>query len=166
MAQEWLNDHAPGYNELSEKQKSVITDFSLLRSLFEAQVLTNPASALSIQVEMNSLNYLGLLNTEDFEKPKEYFTRRYADGRKLNDRFKGLHLRKYDNPALVERVLKNQSDSISEIVTALLVLVFRYGNNFFQEPAWAERLDEELDDFNMANELLMQILKIHQVKRA
>jgi hypothetical protein len=164
MLPEWLNEYAPGYNALSEKHKSVITGFLLLRSLFEAQVMSNPSSGMSIQAEMNRLNYQGLLNAEDFEKPKEYFTHRYADGGKLNERFKELGLKKYDNPALIERALKNQSESMPEIITALLVIVFRHANNFFQEPAWPEQLDEALADFNMANELLMRVLEIQRAK--
>jgi hypothetical protein len=164
MLPEWSNEHLPGYNALSEKQKSVLTGFTLLRSLFEAQVLANPSSGMSIQAEMNGLNYLGLLNPEDFAEPKEYFTRRYADDGKLNERFKELGLKKYDNPALIERVLKNQSESMPEILTALLVIVFRYANNFFQEPAWAQQLDEALADFEMANQLLMQVLEIQRAK--
>jgi hypothetical protein len=164
MLPEWSNEHLPGYNELSEKHKNVVTGFTLLRSLFEAQVLANPSSGMSIQAEMNSLNYLGLLNAADFEQLREYFTHRYADGGKLNEHFKELGLKKYDNPALIERVLKNQSESMPEILTALLVIAFRYANNFFQQPAWAQQLDEALADFEMANRLLMRVLQIQRAK--
>lgn len=161
MVQEWLNYHAPGYSGLNDEEKSAIMNFSLLWSLFEAQVLDNSASASRIQTKMNEMNNLGLLKIEDFEKSKEYFTHRYFDGEKLNYRFEHLHFRDNDNRALVELVLKDEADLISEIVTALFIIVLRYRNNFFHGVKWAYGFEEQLDNFNIANKLLMRTLEIH-----
>lgn len=56
MIQTWLNLNAPGYEELGQDEKGAIQDFSLLWSLFEAQVLNTSASADSIQFNQRSIH--------------------------------------------------------------------------------------------------------------
>jgi hypothetical protein len=161
MVQDWLNQHIPGYAELGDEEKSAIMNFSLLWSLFEAQVLGNSASARAIQTKINAWANSGLLKTEEFEKHKVYFTQRYIDGGSPNNRFRHLHLRNRDNPELVRRVLKDETNDISEIVSALLIIVWRYRNNFFHGYKWAYGFKGQLNNFINANELLMRTLEIH-----
>ena len=161
MVEDWLIHNAPGYDELSEEEKRAIRDFSLLWSLFEAQVLNNSASANSIRAKVIDWDSRGLLKKDDFEKFKEYFTQRYVDNKNLNFRFQHLHLRNNDNPALVEKVLKDETDMISEIATGLLIIVLRYRNNSFHGFKWAYGFKEQFDNFRIASELLICALEIN-----
>jgi len=62
MLPEWLNLNAPGFEELSNEEKNAIMHFSLLWSLFEAQVLNTSASANSICSKINSWSDAGVLS--------------------------------------------------------------------------------------------------------
>ena len=118
MIQNWLVNNAPGYDELSEEEKSEIMQFSLLWSLFEGQVLNTSASPGSIQKIVNSLEKAGLINLADFENCRNYFSQRYIENGNTNFRFPHLHFRRNDNQDLVERVLKNETNDVSEVVIA------------------------------------------------
>ena len=161
MVQDWLNQNAPGYAELNTKEKQAVMEFSLLWSLFEGLVLDYSANVNTIKSKMETWEELGLLGTEELDEYKQYFTRRYIEDGQINDRFTQLHFRNSDNSALVERVLKDETDSASEIITALLIIVFRYRNNFFHGYKWAYGFADQLNNFNKANELLIQVLKIN-----
>lgn len=162
MLQDWLNINAPGYDRLSNEEKDAIMHFSLLWSLFEAQVLNTSASANSIQEKINSWNERGLINSESFESFKDYFINRYVDNGELNARFPHLHLRTRDKPDLVQAVLKGENDNINDVVTALLIIVFRYRNNFFHGIKWAYNFHDQLDNFNTANNLLMKVVETNK----
>lgn len=41
MSMQWLLARVPGFNNLSDEERSAIVDFSLLWSLFEARILAN-----------------------------------------------------------------------------------------------------------------------------
>jgi len=161
MVEEWLSKYAVGYSKLSKEEKETITNFPLLWSLFEAQILNCSASASSIKSKINDWDARGLLKLDGFKKYKEYFTHRYVNENNMNHKFSQLHLRKNDYPSLVEQVLKDETNLTSEIVTALLVIVLRYRNNFFHGSKWAYEFEKQFDNFSMANELLMYILEIH-----
>ena len=73
LTEDWLNFNAPGYKELSQKEKDAIMHFSLLWSLFESQVLNTAASALSIEKKIKTWHKANILNQEYFEEYKNYF---------------------------------------------------------------------------------------------
>ena len=162
MVHDWLYENAPGYQELNEEEKYAIMNFSWLWSLFEAQLLEYSASANSIQKFIKDWGDSGILQVDDFIEYKDYFAQRYMDDENTNGRFPHLHLReKTDKPGLVVRVLKNETNDVSEIVTALLIIVLRYRNNYFHGMKWAYGYEEQLDNFTVANKLLMKIMEIH-----
>ena len=161
MIQNWLVNNAPGYDELSEEEKSEIMHFSLLWSLFEARVLNTSASPRSIQTKINSPETAELLDHTEFENYRNYFSQRYIENGNTNFRFPHLHFRRNDNQGLVERVLKYETNDVSEVVIALLTIVYRYRNNFFHGIKWAYKFKEQLDNFRISNELLIQMLEIH-----
>ena len=55
MENEWLENNAPGYNELNEKEKKALCDFAILWTLFEDKVLKNSANVEKIKEAVNSL---------------------------------------------------------------------------------------------------------------
>ena len=162
MLPDWLNLNAPGYEELSQEEKDAIMHFSLLWSLFEAQVLNTSASANSIEAKINTWLESGLLNADDFEPFKSYFVERYIENGETNNRFEHLHLRNGDKPNLVKSVLNGEDNNISNVATALLIIVLRYRNNFFHGIKWAYQFNDQLDNFNTANNLLMKVIEINK----
>ena len=158
---DWLNLNAPGFRDLSPEEKNAIMHFSLLWSLFEAQVLNTSASANSIEEKINTWNEAGKLNPDDFENFKSYFIQRYIENGETNNRFEHLHLRNGDKPNLVKAVLKGEDNNIISVVTALLIIVLRYRNNFFHGIKWAYQFNDQLDNSNTANNLLMKVVEIN-----
>jgi hypothetical protein len=162
MIQNWLNLNAPGYEELGPDEKAALQDFSLLWSLFEAQVLNTAASAKSIQDKVNSWFDAGLIEPAEIEQFKLYFVDRYADNGELNYRFDHLHLRRGDKPELVQAVLKGEDDNAANLLVALLIIVLRYRNNFFHGIKWAYGFRGQLENFREANNLLIKVLEINR----
>jgi len=161
MTQEWLNINAPGYNNLSQEEKDAIMNFSLLWSLFEAQVLNNSASANTIEAKINMWNEQGYLKENEFNIFKSYFVNRYIEDGETNYHFEQLHLRNNDKPDLVKSVLKGDENNISTVVTTLLIIVLRYRNNYLHGIKWAYEFHDQLNNFNTANDLLMKIIEIN-----
>ena len=164
--QEWLNNYAPGYKELSERERRAIMDFAMLWSLFEAQVLNENGSANAIVSKVHEWYGRGLLAREQFEPFLRYFVERYVAEGALNSRFAHLHLRNNDHRDLVERVLlaaaNNENLSLVEVAAVPLIIVWRYRNNFFHGIKWAYQMRDQFDNFNKANHLLMLALDIHR----
>lgn len=161
MLPDWFNLNAPGYEDLNQEEKDAITHFSLLWSLFEAQVLNTSASANSIETKINSWNEANRLNAPEFEQFKNYFVQRYIENGVPNYRYDHLHLRNGDKPNLVSAVLKGEESSIACVLTAMLIIVLRYRNNFFHGIKWAYQFKDQLDNFNTANNLLMKVVEIN-----
>lgn len=164
MVPAWLNNNAPGYENLTGEEKNAVMHFSLLWSLFEAQVLNTSASANSIEHKMAQWNNGGLINLDDFSEYKNYFVQRYIENGATNYRFDHLHLRQGDKLDLVRGVLDGSITDASSIVTALFIIVLRYRNNFFHGIKWAYEFKEQLSNFNTANSLLMKALELNQLK--
>lgn len=158
----WMSVHAPGYKDLTEAEASAAMQFSLLWSLFEAQALETSASAQAILKKVKKWDERGFLKDSEFEPFVLYFKKRYVENEKTNDRFKALHLRKNNCPELVSKVLLGENREIVDIIAALLVIVYRYRNNFFHGTKWAYGMRDQLGNFNTSNALLMKAIEINQ----
>lgn len=164
MLSDWLNLNALGYKNLTRQERDAIMHFSLLWSLFEAQVLNTSASANSIELKISSWNESSLLKAEEVEQFKNYFTQRYIENGEPNHRFNHLYLRNGDKPGLVLAVLKGEETRLASVVTALLIVVLRYRNNFFHGIKWADQFNDQLENFTAANNLLMKVIEINNLR--
>jgi hypothetical protein len=121
------------------------------------------ASPKTIRDKINTWKVTELLKPEEFEKYKDYFVKRYIEGNNTNDKFENHLFRPREDPKLkicVRSVLKGETEDISDIMTALLIIVYRYRNNFFHGNKWAYKFEGQLNNFEIANELLMKIMEI------
>lgn len=159
---QWLDSHTQGFSQLSLEEKNAIMHFSLLWSLFEAQVLGTQASVSAIQRKCENWNSHGHLHLNDFEPYLSYFKNRYVENGELNYRFQYLQLEKSGNPEVVANVLKGSENSIKDIVTALLIIVFRFRNNFFHGVKWAYEFRDQQDNFIISNQVLAKAIEINR----
>jgi hypothetical protein len=157
---DWLAAHVPGYNDLSDREREVIEDFSVLWSVFEGKVLQKKGSASAIVDACEQLENQGRLRLQDFADQLHYFRTRYVEQGELSARFYGLHLRQNDNPTLVRSVLRNENNSVARTVAALLIIVYRFRNNLFHGEKWAYGIRDQFDNFTHANKLLMQVYEL------
>jgi len=73
---DWLEQNAPGFRDLSDDERTAITDFSFLWSLFEAKVLNEQGSANAIVKASKRWAGKGLPTEEMFESQVAYFRNR------------------------------------------------------------------------------------------
>jgi len=158
----WLEQTAPGFSSLSGQEREAIKDFSLLWSLYEGTILNNSGNANTIIHTITSLKRRGKLTLEPFRPAIEHFLERYYDGTDLTYAFHNLHLRSNDHPELVEKVVRGQSSEDVEILSALLIMVFRLRNNLFHGLKWSYGLRGQLQNFRNANDLLMSVMEMHR----
>jgi len=157
----WLNDNAPGFSDLQQQEKDAVMQFSLLWSLFEAQALESSASSNSILKKCQKWSQRGVLELDTLQCFLDYFKERYIEQGKPNDRFKHLHLRRNDKPELVINVLRGIETDLGNILAVLLIIVYRYRNNFFHGIKWAYNFHDQLGNFTNANRLLSMVIKLN-----
>jgi len=165
---QWLDSHAQGFSQLSLEEKDAIMHFSLLWSLFEAQVLDTDAKVSKIQRKCEEWNSDGLLCLNDFKRYLDYFKDRYVENGELNHRFQNLRLSRSCSPQdveLVSNVLKGSANTIKDIVAVLLIIVFRFRNNFFHGVKWAYDFRGQKDNFSISNQLLAKAIEINSKPR-
>ncbi|MFD2205950.1 hypothetical protein [Kiloniella antarctica] len=157
---EILKKYAPGYENLDEVERISVHHFSLLWTIFEAQVLDTNASANKISSKVKEWNDQGLLNERWFDDVLEYFRNRYMDTQAegFNDKFASLHFRRHDNEELVKAVLSKEKESIPDQLTACMIIVLRFRNNFFHGLKWAYKMRDQQGNFEHSIKLMQECI--------
>jgi len=149
---------APGVAHLSPEEHEALQRFTLLWTLFEAQVLESSASARKISEEIRNLEPDIILG-DWFTEHLDYFSGRYVDGNNTNHRFDNLHLRNNDKPNLVRDVLTGKNADPASQLIGCLIIVYRFRNNFFHGIKWAYGLQDQFDNFTHSARLLIKVLE-------
>lgn len=158
---EWLRERAPGFDQLSENERSAITDFSLLWSLFEAQILASHGNAGRIRNVVKKWHGAEILDAETYDAELDYFRSRYFANGDVTYHFQHLLLRENDQPELVRTVMDGSNIDPSDRVAAILIIIYRYRNNLFHGNKWQYHLSDQLDNFTHANSVLKKVLEKH-----
>ncbi|BBI60511.1 hypothetical protein HSBAA_18170 [Vreelandella sulfidaeris] len=149
---------APGVAYLSPDEHEALHRFSLLWTLFEAQMLESNASAKKISEKVQSVE-TEIIRGGWFAEHLDYFSDRYVDGSNTNQRFENLYLRNNDNPDLVRAVLTGENLEPTSQLIGCLIIVYRFRNNFFHGIKWAYGLQDQLDNFKNSASLLGKFLE-------
>ncbi|MGI6855160.1 hypothetical protein [Mesorhizobium sp. 1B3] len=72
-----------------------------------------------------------------------------------------LKLRPADHLDLVRSVLDGSNNDPHDRLLTVLMIVWRFRNNFFHGEKWAYRLQGQLQNFTHANAILMRLLERH-----
>lgn len=158
---EWLLHHAPGFADLSGDERDAIMHFSLLWSRLEAAALKTNGSARAIVDLTNHWASQGELTKDSFAAALGYFRNRYVENGALTYHFGHLNFRNGDRQELVERALKGESDDPADLAAAVLIIVYRYRNNYLHGMKWAYEMKGQLDNFTHANAAMMRALELH-----
>ena len=62
---------------------------------------------------------------------------------------------------MVINVLRGIETDLGNILAVLLIIVYRYRNNFFHGIKWAYNFRDQLDNFTNANRLLSMLIKLN-----
>ena len=60
----------------------------------------------------------------------------------------------------VKSVLEGKVNAVDDIVFALLIIIFRLRNNLFHGEKWVYKLDDQVDNFRNANQVLAKFLDL------
>ncbi|AOR59370.1 hypothetical protein [Pectobacterium parmentieri] len=149
---------APGVANLSPEEHEALQRFTLLWTLFEAQMLGSNASVRTISEKVQNIDPQ-IIRGGWFAEHLEYFCNRYVDDGNTNQLFENLHLRSNDNPGLVRTVLTGENVDLASQLICCLIIVYRFRNNFFHGVKWAYDLRGQFDNFSHSACLLRAFLE-------
>jgi hypothetical protein len=107
-----------------------------------------------------------LLNEHSFGEAAAYFRNRYYGNGAFTYHYAQLKLRRNDEPILVAKFLKGESDQLWETAAATLIIVYRFRNNLFHGEKWAYDLHDQRANFLQANSVLMHATTLDRHARA
>tara|TARA_R110001592_G_scaffold118279_1_gene320662 strand:- start:5338 stop:5832 length:495 start_codon:yes stop_codon:yes gene_type:complete len=145
--EEYLKNKGMGYEQLSEGERKAISNFALIWTLFEAQLLDEAASAAKIV--QKSLEWAGGSGIDDalIEDNLNYFKKRYVEDGGFGYRFHHLHIRKNDKEELVKEVLLGTENAQENKLACCLIIILRFRNNYFHGIKWAYQFQEQQENF-------------------
>lgn len=154
QVEEYLEKKGMGYENLSVDERKAISNFALIWSLFEAQILDESASSRKILQKVQEWDNGPGIDNSLVEDHLDYFKNRYIEGDSLGYRFNHLHLRANDNEQLVREVLLGNEDSSENKLACCLIIILRFRNNYFHGIKWAYQFKEQQENFERSCSLL------------
>lgn len=151
----WLEQKAMGFSALTEPERTAPMHFSLLWSYFEAEALQENGSSSAVATWIRGLDAQGRLDPSAFSKALDYIKNRYYSQGDFTPHFHSLNFRTNDSPDLVKAVLSGTSPDPVDSVVVLFIIIYRFRNNYFHGPKWTYHLQDQLNNFNVANDSLM-----------
>ena len=142
-----------------------VRNFSLIWNLFETFACNKNANLNSINDAVDRIDSRERITQNLTKEHLEYFSERYfnVDGSQ-KEIFNGLHFRDggRDQAAKehVKRVLTKIETEPKEILKALLYILYRFRNNLFHGEKEVVRLNGQIENFKVANDLLAKVLEI------
>lgn len=77
----------------------------------------------------------------------------------------GLNFRNGDNEPLVKDVLLGNKNAPAELLSAALLIVYRYRNNLFHGIKWTYGLEGQQSNFENAIDLLINVMEMRTESR-
>ncbi|MFB6419031.1 hypothetical protein [Bradyrhizobium tunisiense] len=161
MSMQWLLAKAPAFAMLPEEDRAAILTFTFLWSLFEAQIMGSFARADRICAKLDEWRAADTLDADQYDPELAYFRNRYFENGDFTHHFPHLHLRKAEKSDLVQSVLDRSNNDPHDRLLTVLMIVWRFRNNFFHGEKWTYHLQEQLQNFTHANAVLMRLLERH-----
>ncbi|MFZ8201224.1 hypothetical protein [Alteromonas portus] len=158
---EYLQNKGFGYEQLSEDERKAISDFSLIWTLFESQLLENSANSNKILSKCEEWVKLNLIEESVIDSSLSYFRERYVHDGAPSHRFEHLHLRKNDRPELIWSVLVGESEKLELKMACCLIIAFRFRNNYFHGVKWAYQFAEQRENFEHSCLLLTKLIDVY-----
>lgn len=143
-----LEHYVPGYVDLSDEERNALYRFAILWSVFEAQVFETYAKAREVPVKVAHWTEEGMVGEPFLQQELDYLRQRYTGGNETNQRFEALKLPDSQGlKGLVAEVLLGERQSHADELTAVLLIVIRFRNNFFHGVKWATQMRDQRDNF-------------------
>lgn len=158
-AQDWIKEHLHDGVHLDPECLQALQNFTLMWNLFESLLCENFAKISAFEE---------IVTRHEFKEPSaslvnsfSYFRSRYVSNGDFTAIFEGLRFRRNDRQEVVEKALKSESPSLSEIVLATMLIVYRLRNNLFHGLKSVSSLNNQTDNLNVAAQSLAAIIELH-----
>jgi len=154
----YLEKKGMGSESLSEPERKAISNFSLIWSLFEAQLLEENASARKIVAKCQVWGNNPGIDSEHVNTYLDYFKNRYVLNDETTYRYEHLHFRGNDQENIVKGVLLGEINDDVHKLACCLIIVLRFRNNYFHGIKWAYQFREQKENFETSCNLLADCL--------
>ncbi|WPU99070.1 hypothetical protein SNE26_23950 [Mucilaginibacter sp. cycad4] len=148
----WINNRF-GTN-FKEAEIESIKDFSLIWNIFERYVCNNNFTIDRAENEIS----VKKIDIAKFQTHLDYFKSRYTENGNVNHRFAHLNFRANDRQQLVNDVLLGGVAKPNQVILALVIIVYRYRNNLFHGIKDIQLIDQQNENFEIANSFLTTLL--------
>jgi hypothetical protein len=155
-----LERFAPGLAQLSQEELTAIHVFTILWTLFEAQALGTNASPAKIIELAEGWGRDGHLESRWFVPTFEYFRDRYTENGQPTQNFDQLFFHYGKTRELTFATLCGNANAQINCVSASLLIVYRFRNNFFHGTKWAYDMKGQRNNFEHASNLLVGALEV------
>ncbi|MBA4105682.1 MAG: hypothetical protein C0485_07980 [Pirellula sp.] len=135
--------------------------FAFLWSLMESKVFGRHAHAAKIVDKVAEWHQANRLADRPWDESLHHFQSRYVNAGRVNETFRKLKFRQNDRENYVADVLTSKREGNCDVVTALLLIVWRLRNNLFHGEKWADPLQRQLQNFQHANSLIAMAIDAH-----
>lgn len=151
---------APGLATLSQEEMTAIHVFTILWTLFEAQALGTNAAPGKIVELAERWGRDGHLESCWHAPVFDYFQARYVEDGKPTQYFENLFFHDEKSRAHTLSTLCGSTNIHVDCLSASLLIVYRFRNNFFHGTKWAYDLKGQRDNFEHASQLLEGALDV------
>jgi hypothetical protein len=157
----FLTQRVYGYADLSDSERSAISNFTFLWSAMEGALLNAAATPGALVEKCGEMALRGRIDLEDYAHSLAYFRDRYFQGGEFTENFEQLLFRRRDRRDLVEAVLSGRENTPQDVVAALLLIVYRLRNNLFHGIKWAYGIKDQEENFRHGSNVLMGVLSAY-----
>ncbi|SHK05334.1 hypothetical protein [Pseudozobellia thermophila] len=149
---QWINEKLNV--DLNNEDLDSIKDFALIWNIFESKVCGMNFSPNRVQEGINSKKY----KIKDFSEELKYFQNRYVTDGEMNYRFPFLYFRNKKSEEFSKDVLLGNKSEVNEVILGLVLIIYRLRNNLFHGVKDMAVINEQKENFEMANYILSKIL--------
>jgi len=143
---------------LSDQERAALSDFAICWTIFESKLFDSNVSAARIKEKVESWFEPVDADKNWYSPQFEYFRGRYTENGEIGARFGHLHLRNNDDPDLVRQVLLGEDQEAVSQLTACLIIVSRFRNNFFHGLKWAYQFQDQHENFENSTKLMIECI--------
>lgn len=162
----WLRDYGPGYRNLSRGERRAVSDFVMLWSVYEAQVLACNATIQRMLGAVERWHAEGLIAADArADESWNHFVERLRDGTELSHRFTGLRLSKqFDREFLRDAVLAEPAPDRLIRHKAMALIIHRIRNNLLHGEKWSYGLKDQESNFRHSSHVLMLWMEMDRLQ--
>jgi hypothetical protein len=143
-----------------------ISNFCLLWNLFEKTFFNEFYHQRDLCSKINKKGSALRISESILNKALSYFKGRYIESADADYYFEKLHLEKSCEPQDIKDVLNDFNQNVNHLLWTVLTIIGRYRNNLFHGPKLIQYLDAQRDNFIIANNVLLDLLKNNQSRQA